>query len=200
MAEETDAKNGEGAGAGIDPALLDRLRRGFPLRLDRLGAFWIGDEPVTHPRVIDALRRGLDLSESGEVTVHLGPQWCYLRVDDCPLRVLGVREGERDGEAAPAASEAPTLDLLLDDGRRLPLDPATLWEEPGEGLRCAVPAARSGRPLAARFTNRGQIELAEWLDLEAEPRPLLRLGGRRWVINEVAPAGSGDDPDDPPAA
>ncbi|MCA9662660.1 MAG: hypothetical protein KC486_30250 [Myxococcales bacterium] len=161
----------------IDPALLDRLRRGFPLRLDRMGEFWIADDRVTHPRVQDVLHAGLDVSEGGEPTMHLGDQWCYLTVDDCYLRVIRVR----------SAADGGALLLQLDDGRSVTLDPTTLWEEPDQGLRCAVPARRSGRPLSARFTNLAQIELAERIDLEAEPRPELVVGDARWPIPESAP-------------
>jgi len=165
----------------LDPGLLDRLRRGFRLRLDRVGNLWIADEAVEHPRVIDVLRRGLDISDDGEPTMHLGEQWCYLTVDDCFFRVLAVRPGP------DAATDKPALTLLLDDGRRVELAPETLWEEPEQGLRCTVPASRSGRPLSARFTNRAQIELADHIELDAEPRPLLKLGDRRWPIPESAP-------------
>ncbi len=166
----------------LDPEFLDRLRRGFRLRLDRIGNLWIADEAIEHPRVIDVLRRGLDINGGGEPTMHLGEQWCYLTVDDCFFRVLSVRPGPDLNTA-----EGAGLQLLLDDGRRLPLAPETLWEEPGQGLRCTVPAARSGRPLSARFTNRSQIDLAEYIDLEAEPRPTLRLGDQSWPIPESAP-------------
>ena len=164
------------ARAAVDPALLERLRRGFALRLDRQGGFWIADEAVTHPRVIAALRGGLDVSEGGEAQVHLGEQWCYLAVDDCPLRARSVAIDAGGGAAW----------LRLDDGRDVPLDPATLWEEPGLGLRASAPAQRSGRPLAVRFTNRAQMELAERIDLEATP-PRLVLGGRAWPIGDQPP-------------
>lgn len=154
---------------GIDAETLERLRRGVPLRLSALGEFVFGDGPITHPRVRDALRAGLDTSETGEPIVRLGPQWCYLTVDDLPLRVTAVHS--HDG--------APML--RLDDAREIPLDPHTLWEEPGAGLRCEVPSQTTGRPLSARFTNTAQMDLATWIDLDADP-PTLRIGDRRWPI------------------
>lgn len=165
--------------SSIDPELLERLRRGIPLRLDRQGGFWHDGEPVTHPRVIELFRRGLDVNESGELQLHVGPQWCYLSVDDCPLRVLRVRpEGERAAER---------LLLYLDDARILPLDPATLWEEPEHGLRCAVPSQGSGRPLSARFTNTAQMDLAAFIDLDAVPRPRLLVGPTPTAIPDHPP-------------
>lgn len=159
--------------SALPPEVLERMRRGVPLVLSATGAFRWGDEPITHAGVNAALRAGLDVSDSGEPTVAIGPQWCYLRVEDTPLRVVTVEHGAAPGE----------LQLRLDDDRTLVLDPATLWEEPELGLRCTVPAQGSGRPLAARFTNRAANELATWIDLEKDP-PVLVVDGRTTPIRD----------------
>src|SRR6186713_1812063 len=104
--------------AGLPPEVLERMRRGVPLVLTAGGAFLWGDEPITHERVIEALRAGLDVTDAGEPTTAIGPQWCYLKIEDTPLRVIAV---------AADPNEAPIL--RLDDGRDVPLDPSTLWEE-----------------------------------------------------------------------
>src|SRR5690606_10783934 len=132
----------------LSPEVLEKLRRGVPLRLTRLGRFEFDGDPITHARTEAALRAGLDSTEDGETIVFLGPQWCYLEVEDTPLRIQGV----------DLSIHPPTLQL--DDGRTLPLDPASLWEESGQGLRAAVPARQSGRPLSARFTNAAQMQLS----------------------------------------
>ncbi|MGB1275087.1 MAG: hypothetical protein ACPG77_05000 [Nannocystaceae bacterium] len=153
------------AGPALDPEILDRLRRGIPLRMDRMGGFWLGDEPVTHPRVIAAFRQGLDISEAGEPTLHVGNQWCYIKIDDCPLRVHAV-----------AGEPTKGLSLRLDDGRSVELDLDTLREE--NGLQAEVPAQRSGRPLPARFTNRAQMDLAPWLVTNDAEQIVLQVDGR----------------------
>ena len=176
----------------IDAATLERLRRGIPLRMDARGNFTLGEEPVTHPRVIEVFRRGLDITPAGEHQLHVGNQWCYLTIEDCPLRVTAVLPAE---DAGPDPERSP-LTLRLDDGRALPLELSTLWEEPERGLRCLVPAIRSGRPLAARFTNNAQMDLARWIvwdepdgepdgepdDIEDRPRLDLRELGRAQAL------------------
>jgi len=157
----------------LDPDTLDRLRRGIPLRLDRGGRFHLGDEPVTHPRVHAAFLAGLDLSDAGEATLQVGNQWCYLTIDDCPLRATGVL-GDADG-----------LQLRLDDGRSVALDPASVWED-DHGLRAVAPAQRSGRPLAVRLGNTAAMDLSAWVDDQAEP-PALVLGARRHPIRRHPP-------------
>jgi len=153
----------------LDHETLERLRRGLPLRLDRSGQFHLGDDPISHPRIHTAFLAGLDLSDSGEPTLHLGEQWCYLTVDDCPLRATAVL---RDPHGAPQ--------LRLDDGRTLPLDPATVIEDP-TGLRATAPARRSGRPLAVRLSNTAAMDLSAWLDGET-----LVVAGQRHHIAHVA--------------
>ena len=140
-----------------------------------MGNFTLDGEPITHPRVLTVLRAGLDRTEGGEITVRIGTQWCYLSVDDCPLRVTAI---------AGSGSESPQM--RLDDGRTVPLDPKTLWDEPDRGLRCTAPAADSGRPLSVRFTNRAQMDLAAWLDIADDGRAALVLGGQRYPVPSSA--------------
>lgn len=146
------------------------------MRMSARGELLFDEGPITHPRVRQALREGLDLSDGGEPIVRLGPQWCYLTVVDCPLRATAVR---REGDA---------LRMRLDDGRELPLQPQSLWEEPGAGLRTQAPSRHSGRLLDVRFTNQAQMDLAPWLlDSEREDGVELVLGPQRWLLRRGRP-------------
>jgi hypothetical protein len=165
--------------AGLAADTLEKLRRGFPLHMDRQGNFSFEGDPITHPGVVRLFRECLDSTKDGEVTLGLEGKWVYLKLDDLPLRALRVDKPRVD-ESAPQ--------LLLDDGRRVALDPATLWEEPGAGLRCTAPARESGRPLGVRFGNAAAIDLANWFVWDHEDaRPQLEIGGRRRMIPEHPP-------------
>jgi hypothetical protein len=161
------------AAPALDPATLERLRRGIPLRLDRTGRFHFEGDDVAHPRVHALFLDGLDLDDAGEPTLHVGAQWCYLTVDDTPLRATAVL---RDDAGAPQ--------LRLDDGRLVPLAPATLWDD-GQGLRASVPARRSGRPLAVRLSNTAAMDLTAWLD-DGDP-PRLRVADHAREIPTTPP-------------
>jgi hypothetical protein len=164
----------------LDPETLDKLRRGFPLRMDRQGHFAFEGDPLTHPGIVSLFRAGLDVGESGECQLHVADQWTFLTVDDLPLRAVRVDQPRSDDEATPM--------LLLDDGRRIPLDPTTLWEEPEHGLRCTVPSRRSGRPLGVRFSNTAAMDLSKWMVWDDEfGRPHLEVCGQRWIIRDGAP-------------
>lgn len=158
----------------LDPELLERLRRGFPLHMDRRGNFSFEGDPLTHPGIVRLFRTHLDANEAGEVTVELEGKWVYLRLDDLPLRALRI-DAPHDDERG--------LQLLLDDGRRMPLDPTTLREEPGSGLRCTVPARESGRPLGVRLSNTALVDLSAFMIWEQDDeRPKLAFDGRRLEI------------------
>ena len=159
----------------IDPEMLEKLRRGVPLCMARTGELRFDGEPVTHPRVRTALREGIDVTDEGEAIVRLGPQWCYLRVDDLPLRIVAIT---RDGA---------TLHAQLDDGRTVALDPDTLWEELDVGLRAKVPSRHGPRSIPARLSNHAAVQLSAWLDPEADD-PVLVLGSRQIPIRHEPPS------------
>lgn len=163
--------------ADLDPELLERLRRGFPLHMDRQGHFSFEGDPLTHPGIVRLFRTHLDVNEAGEVTIELEGKWVYLQLDDLPLRALRIDAPHGD-ERGPQ--------LWLDDGRRLPLDPTTLREDPGAGLRCTAPARASGRPLGVRLSNTAAIDLASWFVwVEGDERPQLAIDDQRWSIPEA---------------
>src|SRR5689334_20028081 len=138
--------------ATLDPDMLERMRRGFPLNMDRQGNFSFEGDAITHPGIVRLFRASLDATENGEVTLGIEGKWVYLKLADLPLRALRV-DAPREGETGPQ--------LWLDDERRVPLDPTTLCED-GEGLRCAVPARGSGRALGVRLCNAAAIDLSNW--------------------------------------
>ena len=161
------------ASKGLDPALLDRIRRGFPLRMDTLGRLLFEDDEITHPGVVRLFRKGIELSDEGELIVRIETQWTYLNASDCPFRVLRV-------QGDPGQASLPLLHL--DDGRRLELDPHSLVEDEGRGLRCTVPSRALARALQARFSNRAALELSEWLDIDTDGKAVFLHHGVRITI------------------
>lgn len=158
--------------SSFDPEMLDRMRRSVPFRMDRMGNFFVGEEPITHPRIIQVMRNGLDMSENGEATMHVDQQWCFLKVEDCFFRALHV-----ENTVHPNLPGKDDLLIDLDDGRKVLLDLASLWEEPHQGLRCQAPSRISGRPLSVRFRNAAQMEIAQWISWQQdEPQLILRDG------------------------
>src|SRR3979411_2037069 len=66
----------------VDPGLLQRMREGSGLRLDREGRFWHRGDLLEHARTVAALHRGLHRAADGRWAVRIGPEWGYVEVED----------------------------------------------------------------------------------------------------------------------
>ncbi len=148
---------------------LELLRSSSGLAIDDEGRFLHRGEPIAHARTLEILWGSLEPASGGRWLVRVGRESAYVQVAETPWIVRGVVPG--DGGDAPA--------LLLSDGSREPLDPATL-RVGGDGvLRCTV-----SRDRPARFARAAQIALGMALDEDPPGSQsfVLDAGGRRWRI------------------
>ena len=176
----TDAPDAGGP-AGLD---FEMLRRSLDVRILRDGTITMKGEPVTHQRIRDAVLRGLDRTDDGDLCFRFGGKWAYVTAEDTPLRVRHLTvEGDR-------------IAAVLDDGRTLHL-PADRLHRDGSGLWLSVPSIPSGRPLAARPTNAAATALADHLAWDGDA-PVLVLGGRRLPIPYAPQPGGRAGEDDRP--
>ncbi|WP_243338101.1 LptF/LptG permease family protein [Anaeromyxobacter soli] len=153
----------------VDDAALELLRSRSGLSIDDEGRFLHLGEPITHARTLDVLWRSLARAPDGRWLVRVGRESAYVAVKETPYTVRGVLQERPDG--------APVL--LLSDGTREPLDPATLRLGEDGVLRCAVKGGER-----ARFTRAGQVTLGFAID-EDPPgtgRYAITIGGTRWPI------------------
>src|SRR5687767_11733332 len=98
----------------MDEAALELLRTNSGLRLDRDGRLWHFGEPVEHPGVDRAFRRGLGRAPDGRATITVGRTWAYVVAEGPLYQVLDISLGEA-GERLVHAS------VRLDDGTEEPL-------------------------------------------------------------------------------
>jgi uncharacterized protein len=153
----------------LDEDALELLRSQSGLAVDDEGRFLHRGEPITHVRTLEVLWRSLEPAPGGRWLVRIGRESAYVSVAETPWVVRGVGGLER--------GEIPWV--LLPDGSREPLDPATLRVGADGVLRCAV---RGGHP--ARLARAAQVALG--MALEEDPagsgRYALTVGGRRWSV------------------
>jgi uncharacterized protein len=133
----------------LDPVELLRAQSG--LSIDAEGRFLHRGEPITHARTLEVLWRSLARAPDGRYLVRIGRESAYVALEEAPYAVRGILEGP---------GGAPWL--LLSDGSREPLDPATLAVGPDGVLRCTVK-----RDHPARFSRAAQVTLG--LALEETP-------------------------------
>ena len=161
-----------------DPETLELLRASSGLSIDDEGRFLHRGEPIAHARTLEVLWRSLEPASGGRWLVRVGRESAYVGVAETPWIVRGVEPG--DGAAPPS--------LLLSDGAREPLDPATLRVGDDGVLRCVS----SRGP--ARFGRAAQIALG--MALEEDPPGsgsfVLAAGGRRWPVARPASPDRGD--------
>jgi hypothetical protein len=151
-----------------DEAALEVLRSRSGLSIDAEGRFLHRGEPITHARTLEVLWRSLERAPDGRYLVRIGRESAFVTLEETPFAVRGVLDG-------PAGDPW----LLLSDGSREPLDPATLAVGKDGVLRCSVKGGH-----AARFTRPAQVTLG--LALEEAPHAsgvyVLTAGGRRHLI------------------
>lgn len=153
---------------------LEPIRSRSGLSIDAEGRFLHRGEPITHGRTLEVLWRSLERAPDGRYRVHVGRESGWVEVEDAPYAVLGVLD------AAPGTPPP----LLLSDGSREVLDPATLSVGDDGVLRCSV----KGGAHSARFSRAAQVALG--LALEEDPpgsgRLHLRVGRSRWPVRGCA--------------
>lgn len=161
---------------GLDPEVLEALRRNSGIRLSWDGVFMYLESKVPNPRVQGMFHQGLSVRDDGEVVLHVGHMWCYVAcegvarfVDHIQLDEGGARlmvRSRHQAEAAPVEAAGLTLGAAPDER-------FYLWLEPG------APPAVVTRPAAS--------QLAGILELRGE-RAGLEVGETWCPVVELARA------------
>lgn len=158
----------------LSPDALELLRSQSGLSIDDEGRFLHRGEPITHARTLAVLWGSLERTAGGRWLVRIGRESAYVTVAETPWIVRAVT-GLGDG-----SGEHPAL--LLADGAREPLDPATLRVGADGVLRCGVKRGET-----ARFGRAAQIALGSALreDPPGSGTFVLDLRGERWPVTRT---------------
>jgi len=138
-------------------------------RIDRDGVWLHEGREVTHPGILQNLFANLACDADGHC-LRLGPRRIPVEVDDTPFVVVRIESPGIQSDSRES------LNLILSDGSREPLDPRSLWLGPGDVPYCRV----KGGAFAARLSLPAWLELAERLvEDEGGGGPILVLGRER---------------------
>ncbi len=118
------------------------------IRLDRQLRWWHDDEPVEHPRLIEAFNRGLRVADDGRFKLEIGDDWCFVAVEDAAFGVVAI-----DVEGAGVV-------LRLSDRTAEVLVPSTLSTDDEGVIRCWVKAGKA----PARFSRDAQFALGNLME------------------------------------
>jgi hypothetical protein len=119
-----------------------------PLRIDKEGRWFLGDEEITHRKTYLLYCRNLTRDESGRIILRIGREQCPVEVEDAPFVVKTLEF------VLAKSGELKAIGLILNDETREELHPETLRIGPDHVLYCRV---RSGK-FEARF-SRGAYQL-----------------------------------------
>jgi uncharacterized protein len=144
------------------------------LWIDKEGRWFFQGEEITHRKTYLLFCRNLTLDETGHLLLRVGKEECRVEAEDAPFIVKSVdfvsgREGS-----------IQSLDLLLNDETREPLNPETLRVGAQNVLYCQV---RKGM-FSARF-SRGAYQLLFPCIQHDEKRNyfFLVLGGEEYILS-----------------
>ena len=161
---------------------LEELRRSSRISIDAQGRWSHEAVRFEHSRIVAALDTGLDWSMtdgstheplkdcfdqwSGEATVRLGEQWCYVTSDVTPFLVTKIH----------ADHQLRSLVAILNNHERWPLRLIALRDD--------VLFTRLAPHRLARFSVDAQSQCAQWLTQGQDDIFALEWGAHRWVIQD----------------
>ena len=144
------------------------------LWIDKEGRWFFRGEEITHRKTYLLFCRNLTLDETGQLLLRVGKEECRVEAEDAPFIVKSV------DFVSAEKGQIQSLDLILNDETREPLNPQTLRVGPQNVLYCRV---RKGR-FAARF-SRGAYQLLFPYIQHDEKRNcfFLVLGGEEHILS-----------------
>jgi hypothetical protein len=149
-------------------AVLESMRRGVNLRLDRHGVWWQDGERFQHPHIIRAFNRGIDIhGQTSEGIVRIGGKWAYVECDKTPFLVLSIEMVEPEA-----------LACIINNEERWVISQGSLFED-DETVYARKQGPSSRR--YARFSRHAQGQLAEYL-METADGFALNFAGKVWPI------------------
>ena len=116
--------------------------------IDKDGRWFYQGEEITHRRTYLLYSRNLTLDGEGRPFLRVGKEECRVEAEDAPYVVKSV------DFKTPEGGKPESIDLLLNDETREPLEPATLRVGRENVLYCRV----RGGMFVARF-SRGAYQL-----------------------------------------
>jgi hypothetical protein len=149
-----------------------------PLRIDKEGRWFLGDEEITHRKTYLLYSRNLTVDESGRIILRIGGEQCPVEVEDVPFVVKTLEFVLDEG------GELKSIWVVLNDETREELHPETLRIGPDHVLYCRV---RNGM-FEARFSRGAYQLLFPFIrHEEREDRFFLSIDGKDYDLSHRKP-------------
>jgi hypothetical protein len=143
------------------------------------GNWYVDDERIDNPRIATLFSRSIRVDRDGSYFLQIAEERAPITVEDTPY-VVRTMEGDcRRG-----------FILVLNDGEREPLDPASLSIGAGDVLYCAV---KDGR-FRARFLRPAYYQLTTCLEEDSNGNIYLVVQRQRYLLLRAQEIPSGQKP------
>lgn len=170
----------EGVGTGTavvgtqetqDPVQIPQgLSRETTIRRDANGVWFQDEVELSHPHLVDAFNRWIELADDGRYCLKNDINWAYVSIEGAPMFVTNVHLANG------------SVELSLSDGRTEVLDATGLRLDPAGVAFCDV---RDGT-MPAKFTRHAWNRLSELSVVEVNTQTGLWLNDRLVIPPVVA--------------
>lgn len=147
----------------------------FEIKIDKEGLWYYNGAHMFRKEIVNVFFQNLKVDECGKYLIELGPERCYVEVEDTAFVVVAVYKTKN-----PAYSMEQIEIFLTDDSCEI-LDMESLKAGRDNVLYCRI---KNGR-FTARFSRKSYYQLAEFIEQsEDDARFFIHLNGVQYFINE----------------
>jgi len=147
----------------------------FEIKIDKDGLWYYNGAHMFRKEILNVFFDHLKVDECGKYLIELGPERCYLDVEDTAFVVLAVYKTKNP------CTGMEQMEILLSDECCEILDMNTLQEGKDNVLYCRV---KHGK-FAARFSRKSYYQIAEFIE-ESENGTgfFINLNGKKYFIHD----------------
>ncbi len=148
----------------------------FEIKIDKDGLWYYKGAHMFRKEILSVFFDHLKIDECGNYLIELGPERCYIEVEDTAFVVDAVYKTSRPG------SDKEQIEVLLNDETCEILEMNSMQKGRDNVLYCRV---KDGR-FTARFSRKSYYQLAEFIEQSDDGESFfISLNGKKYFINET---------------
>jgi hypothetical protein len=145
----------------------------YEIKIDKDGIWYYNGAHMFRKEILSVFFQNLRIDECGRYLIELGPERCYLDVEDTAFVVAAVYKTKLPGNGLEQ------IDILLNDDSCEKLETNSLYTGADNVLYCRV---KEGR-FTARFSRNSYYQLAEFIEQsENGANFFINLNGEKYFI------------------
>ena len=145
----------------------------YEIKIDKDGIWYYNGAHMFRKEILSVFFQNLRIDECGRYLIELGPERCYLDVEDTAFVVAAVYKTKLPGNGLEQ------IDILLNDDSCEKLETNSLYTGRDNVLYCRV---KEGR-FTARFSRNSYYQLAEFIEQsENGANFFINLNGEKYFI------------------